>query len=293
MKTILILGSTGFIGRNLKEYLLAKKTYCILSPSRHELDLLDERSIEEYLMMHSVDVVFHCAIFSAKCEMEQTQIIERDLRMYYNVEKYHDKFEKMIYIGSGAEYGKQRAIIGVREDDIGEIIPTDAYGFAKFVIGKSIEQSENIFNFRIWGLYGKYEDWWSTFISGCCCKAIKNYPLSIRQDVCFDYLWIDDFCKILEWGIDHELVYHTYNVGSGCSVRLSEIAEYVRQISDKKLDIVICKQGLGREYTTDRTRLLQEYGEEYTTPLWKGISEVYAWYEAHTENIDMMKLIYS
>ena len=76
-------------------------------------------------------------------------------------------------------------------------------------------------------------------------------------------------------------------------MRLSGIAECVRRISGKRLDIVICRQGLGREYTANRTRLLQEYGGEYATPLEQAISEVYAWYETHAGNIDMMRLIYS
>lgn len=292
MKTILILGGTGFIGRNLKEHLVAKEKYNVLSPTRQELDLLDEENIENYLACHSVDVVFHCAIFGARNEFEKTKIVEKDLRIFYNLEKYRDKYKKMIYIGSGAEYGKQGDIVCVREEDIERTIPTDPYGFAKYVIGKSIDQSRNIYNFRIWGLYGKYEDWWSRFISGCCCKAIKGYPLSIRQDVYFDYLWIDDFCNVLEWAIDHELNHHTYNVGSGNRVRLYEIADCINEISKKNLAIVVCKSGLGREYTADSSRLLREYGKDYCTPMKQAINNVYHWYEAHESVIDMLKLIY-
>lgn len=292
MKTILILGATGFIGRNLKEHLAKIGKFNILTPDRHELDLLDEESVDEYFVKHNVDVVFHCAVFVAKNEFQITKIIEYDTRMFYNVEKYSDRYDKMVYIGSGAEYGKQGDISSVCEEWVGERIPSDLYGFAKYIIGRHIEQSSNIYNFRIWGLFGKYEDWWSTFISGCCCKAIKNYPLSIRQDLYFDYIWIDDFCRVLEWSIDHDLKYHTYNVGSGRRVRLSEIAEDIRRISGKHIDIFICEAGLGREYTANRERLIKEYGREYCTPMADAIQNVYQWYMENEKIINMRDLIY-
>ena len=293
MKKILILGGTGFIGRNLREYLSAKGKYEVLSPTRNELNLLCEREVDSYFEKNKIDIVFHCGIFVPKSIQEQEKIIENDLRMFYNVSKHCNKYEKMIYIGSGAEFGKNQDICQVSEKEIGRRIPIDAYGFAKYVIGREIDNSQNIYNFRIWGLFGKYEDWWTTFISGCCCKAIKRYPISIRKDTYFDYLWIDDFCKVLEWAIEHELIFHTYNVGSGSRVLLSDIAKYVKRISGNNVDIIICNDGLGLEYTTDNTRLLNEFGEKYATSLFESIACVYEWYEQHEELINMQKLIYN
>ena len=103
MKTILILGSTGFIGRNLKEWFEKKKQYTVLCPNRKELDLLDENMADSFLAAHKIDVVFNCAIFSPKSEMEELEVIEKDLRMFLNLEKNKDKFGKMFYFGSGAD----------------------------------------------------------------------------------------------------------------------------------------------------------------------------------------------
>lgn len=291
-KTVLILGSGGFIGRNLKEHFLKNGKYKVKAPSHKELDLLDEHAVREYMEQNAVSVVFHCAVYSAKTAMEEQNILGSDLRLFYNLEKCHALYDKMIYFGSGAEYDKRFDICKVTEKDIGKSIPVSHYGLAKYTIGRQIEHSENIFNFRLWGMFGRYEDWRTTFISGCCCKAIKNYPLSIRQDAYFDYMWIDDFCKIAEWAVEHDFTYHTYNIGSGRKIKLSELAEMVLRVSGKQLDIVICREGFGREYTADSSRLLEEYGRAYTTPMEQAIAELYKWYESNQEKIDLLELIY-
>ena len=292
-KKILILGSGGFIGRNLKEYFLRNGKYDVKAPSHQELDLLDECAVREYLEQNTIDVVFHCAVYGAKTVLEEQYILENNLRLFCNLEKHHALYGKMIYFGSGAEYDKRFDICSVKEQDIGKSIPSSPYGLAKYVIGQQIEHSDNIYNFRIWGMFGKYEEWWATFLSGCCCKAVKDYPLSIRQDAVFDYLWIDDFCKIAEWSVEHEFKFRTYNLGSGRKIKLSRLAELVLKASGKKLDIVICKEGLGKEYTADSSRFLEEYGVDYNTSIETAITELYRWYEAHQEKIDMLNLIYS
>lgn len=291
-KKILILGSSGFIGRNLKEYFLRDTEYEVEAPGHSELDLLNESAVREYLEQNPADVVFHCAVFGARTVFDEPYILENNLRIFYHLEKCHELYGKMIYFGSGAEYDKRFDICSVREADVGQSIPDSPYGLAKYIIGRQIEQSENIYNFRIWGMFGKYEDWRTTFISGCCCKAIKNYPLSIRQDTVFDYMWVDDFCKIAEWSVGHKFKHHTYNLGSGRKIKLSELAEMVLRVSRKNLDIVICRAGLGKEYTADSSRFLEEYGADYNTPIEEAIGKLYSWYEENKAEIDMLQLIY-
>lgn len=290
--TVLILGSGGFIGRNLKEYFQKNGRYHVKAPSHRELDLLDEDAVWRYLEQDPPDVVFHCAVYGAGNVLEEQYVLERNLRLFYNLERCHNLYGRMIYLGSGAEYDKRYDICSVREEDIGKSIPGSPYGLAKYIIGRQIEHSENIYNFRIWGMFGKYEDWQTTFLSGCCCKAVKNYPLSIRQDTVFDYLWVEDFCRIAEWAVGHGFQYHTYNLGSGRKMRLSRLAETVLKVGGKDLDIIICREGLGREYTADSSRFRNEYGSDYSTPVEEAIGQLYGWYDGHQEIIDMLELIY-
>ena len=55
---ILITGTNGFIGRNVKEY-LEKKYKDIHSPKRQQLNLLDAKAVENYLKKNNFDVIIH------------------------------------------------------------------------------------------------------------------------------------------------------------------------------------------------------------------------------------------
>lgn len=60
MKTLLITGSSGMVGRNVKEHPKAKG-YKLLTPTSAQLNLLDKNAVEEYIKAHKPDIVVHCA----------------------------------------------------------------------------------------------------------------------------------------------------------------------------------------------------------------------------------------
>lgn len=291
---VLIIGATGFIGRNLKEYFENKEGYVLLAPNRQELNVLDEKSVTKYLQQHQIDVVIHAAIYVCN-EFKGNApelILENDLRMFYNFEKNKSLYKKMIYFGSGAEYDKTYPIVDISENEIGESIPESDYGFAKYIIGNSILGEKNIYNLRIFGLFGKYENWRETFISNCCCKAVKGLPLTIRQNVFFDYMWIEDFCGIVEWFVNNTPKFNDYNITTGKKVDLKSIAALVNTISEKDLPIYVCQKGLGNEYTASNERLRKEIPDLNFTNLKYAIEKLYNWYVSVQNQIDIYSLLY-
>lgn len=61
MKTILLTGGSGFIGRNILESPLVEK-YLIDAPSSKELNVADEKSVAQYFVSHHPDIVIHAAV---------------------------------------------------------------------------------------------------------------------------------------------------------------------------------------------------------------------------------------
>ncbi len=294
MIQLLITGGSGFIGRNVKEFLEKNHPeYNILAPASRELDCLDEASVAQYLSSHKFDYVLHFAVYSSRPDntKDTMKMVPYNLRIFWNFAKLSNMYGKLFYLGSGAEYDKRFPIVKVSEDSVGTTVPVDDYGLMKYTIGQAIEHSTNIYNLRLFGIFGKYEYYPLKFISNVCCKAIKGLPLTIRQDVYFDYLWIEDFCRMLEWFLEHEPVYHTYNLVSGQSVLLSEICQTVLKVSRKELPIIICREGLGNEYTAKCERYLKESPKFVHTPLEDSVRKLYQWYEKNAD-IDLYQLLY-
>lgn len=292
---LLIIGKNGFVGKNLFEYFEKTQGVNVEGTSSRDLDLLDEKAVYRRLKEKRYDVVIHAAVYNPRVGSgkEPEKELEYDLRMFYNIAKYHDLYGKMIYFGSGAEYDKRFPICQVTEEDWEREIPENVYGFAKYVINRDIEKSENIYNLRIFGLFGKYENWRTTFISGACCKALKGLPITIRKNVYFDYLYIDDFCRMIERFLRLEKPkYHSYNITSGRKIDLISLADTVKRVSGRDVPVIVCAEGLANEYTADNGRLLEEIGAFPLTSYEDAVRELYGWYEAHGKEIDLLSLLY-
>ena len=71
------------------------------------------------------------------------------------------------------------------------------YGFSKYLISQYIEKSDNCVCLRLFGVFGKYEDYEYKFISNAIVKNLLQMPIRIRQNVYFDWLYINDLMKIV------------------------------------------------------------------------------------------------
>lgn len=292
MEIILLTGGSGFIGRNILESPLVEK-YLIDAPSSKELNVADEKSVAQYFVSHHPDIVIHAAVKPThRNARDFNNLFFTNTRMFFNLERYSGQYEKMLVIGSGAIYDNRNYRPKVKEEDWKNNIPIDEHGFCKYVCEKAIEHSRNIYDLRVFGIFGKYEDYAIRFISNAICKSLFDLPITIKQNRNFDYLYIDDLMPILDWFISGTPHYKAYNITPERSISLYELALMVRKISGKlELPILIAQEGLGLEYSGDNQRLRNEYKDLKFTPIKEAVECLYDWYLLHKNELDKNSLL--
>ena len=281
-KKILLTGGTGFIGGNILPIL--QKKYEVKSPRRNELNINDESSVDEYLSNNKFDILIHSAnITPGKNSADKMEnMLEYTIKAFLNFQKHSDKFEKIFYFGSGAEYDKRKDIVLIKETDIGNSIPVDPYGLAKYVINQIARGSKNIYNLRIFGCYGP-TDAKTKFIRDCIDCCLEHKPITIRQNCYFDYMYVEDLARIIDKMINSELKYHDYNICTGKRIDLLTIAKIIDKKMQNNQGIKIGQEGLNKEYTANNARLLNDIGAFDYTCIEDGIQKQIDWQKIKVE----------
>jgi len=274
---ILLTGGTGFIGRNLYEGLKNKYTFFV--PNRKELDLLDREKVENYIKKNKIDIIIHSAIQGGE------NVIETTLRMFLNLARCLSHVKKMIHLGSGAEYGKTRDLIKIKESNFGYYIPADKYGLAKYICSQLARHEKKIVTLRLFGIYGKYEDYRYKFISNVIVKNILKMPIKIKQNVIFDYLYIEDFIPIMDFFLRSPARYSVYNITPIQSITLKEIVLIINTISTYKSKISIENDSYNFQYTANNKHLCEEQDFHFTSYR-KGIKDLYRYYLSQSLSLD-------
>lgn len=268
--TILVLGSNGFIGKNAVEY-FCEQGYTVFSPKRQQLNLLDGVAVEKYMANLKPDVVLMSAV--------DISSVETNVQIYFNLERCSHLYGQMITIGSGAEYDMRKYQPKMSETYFKKHIPADIYGLSKFIIGNDVAKShKNIINLRVFGIFGKYEDFTRRFISNNICRAQAGLDISMNQDMLFDYIYVNDFLAVLPRLFTVQPEHRNYNVCSNQPVSFKSLAETIAAIHQANVAITIKTAGTKGEYSGDNSLFSNEFGAIVETPFNDSIQMLYSWY---------------
>ena len=289
---VLVTGASAFIGSTISESLSRK--YDVSSPSSTELNLLDSEKVKDYLKINKFDFIIHCANHLVHPLLKESKNPElqliNNLKMFFNFAYNKDLFGKMIYFGSGAEFSREKWTIKMKEDFFGAYYPNDQYGQSKYYMNIHTRNTEDIYNLRLFGMFGEKDDWRFRFIPYLCAKASLNEDLIVNQDSIFGFLYADDLVSIIIRFMENPPKFGDYNVCNDEHLHLLDIAKTISRLGNKN-KIILKKKGILTSYSGDNSKLIQAFPDLSFTPVNVGIEKVLKFYIDSPGIIDQSKFL--
>ena len=289
---VLVTGGSAFIGSSIANSL--SKKFQISAPSSADLNLLDTKEVHKYLKKNNFDFIIHCANHLVHPLLKESKNPEiqliNNMKMFFNLAINNESFQKMIYFGSGAEFGRESWKVKMKESFFGENYPQDEYGLSKYFMNVHTRLSSNIYNLRLFGMYGKKDDWRFRFIPYICAKAFLNENIIVNQNAIFGFLYVDDLIKIVEKFMIFNPEPGDYNVSNNEDLELIKIAEIVNLLKTKR-EIIINKPGIATSYSGDNSKLMKTFPDIEFTPIEVGVKEIYDFYIENPNIIDETKFL--
>ena len=188
---IVVVGAQGFVGSSLTKYL--SNGHSVIPIAKESLDLLDARSVRDFLFLNKPDVIVNAA-----ATMKNNDLIDdtrNNLGLFMTLHQYRDWFGKLINLGSGAEFDRELDINTALESDIFKVMPKDSYGFGQNMKSRICHDTKNFYTIRIFNCFGLNE------IPTRIFPRFLNKGdsiLEITNDRYFDYFSIQDLCTVVE-----------------------------------------------------------------------------------------------
>ena len=250
MKSVLLTGSSGFIGKNLLK-LLINNNFDIFTPSSEEFNLTKEDDVDEVFKHKKFDSVIHLAADVGGIKM----IKANHGRIFYNnvmmntllMEKSRVyNIKKFICLNTINCYPENNKILN--EDQIWDGFPnsdTFSYGIAKRTILAQSLASKEQYNFDSINLiidntYGPFDNFnlkdsrvIPALINKFYDAVQNNIPIvdvwgsgkSIRQ-----FLYVEDLAEIIKSVLISDISNDTINISNAQSVSIKNLADNISSI---------------------------------------------------------------
>jgi UDP-glucose 4-epimerase len=303
MKNIIIIGSHGFIGRNLYRYLNQKdhQLYLIdlfpqekvesLPPRCHYLQgpIWENKQTLDTLSTLEID----CAYYLASTTVPQTSWdnigieIEQNLTPFIRFIEWagNHKVKRIAFVSSGGTvYGDQTG----RLVESSVVKPFSPYGIFKLTMENILKYAEKKHGikhdiYRVSNVYGPEQPLKTGFgvINTWLNKVVKNEPITIfgNGENVKDYICIDDVVTMLGLSttFGHDTKSDTYNVSSSETVSLLELLEIIKEVTEKEIKVQFepSRTGDNQYVVLDNQKIIAYIKDHDFTTLRQGIKKTF------------------
>ncbi len=306
MYNILLLGGTGFIGKNIIESFYSDKKCNLIVVSRDPNllenpiflgdnitvmigSLLDSDFIENLIDDYKINVIIHLASSLIPSSPESAffdgmnSIIIPTFKLIDFIANREIKF--IFFSSGGTIYGNASFLI----KETNSLNPINNYGFSKLIIEnyikfKSNSSRLNYIILRPSNVYGKYQsfDGNQGFISVAVNKIHYDKTIEIWGDgsVRREFMYVEDLADFIFYAIEHfENMPQNINVGLGHDYTINEYYNIIAKVVGYKGKFVhdLSKPVGMKQKLIDDTKL-KAFGWHYKTSLEEGILKTYDYY---------------
>lgn len=218
---VLITGGNGYIAKSLYNNLSNK--YNITKITRNDFDLTDWDLTSKWFVGKTFDVVVHTAVVGgSRLQIDKQDTVFQNLKMIHNLQMNKHSFDKLITFGSGAEL----------------FASNTPYGMSKKAISEIINNIDNWYNLRIFGLFNE-DELESRFIKGNILRYLRKEPMIIHANKIMDFYYMDDLISLVDKYILESNLPKTINCSYESKFTLREIANHINNLDDYTVPVVV------------------------------------------------------
>ena len=229
MKTILLIGSSGFIGSYLKKDL--KKKYKLICPvNKTKFDITNFKKVNN-ILKKKIDIIINLSGQISNTHMRST-IIKGNTNIIQAIQKQKKKI-CVYYISSTLVYGFSDKIL----DENSKTNPYTQYAKLK-------KEGENLFlksnlDYRILRLVNVYDHNKKGIVKNIIESIIKKKKLKITNlDASRNFIHVKDLSKIILRMLEKNLKYRIYNVAYE-NLTIKKIIRFIEKNFKIRVDMKI------------------------------------------------------
>ena len=284
IKSILVLGKKGFIGKSVVEGLLNDTSLVVDGVSSVEIDLTDDRQVANALpkRLNSAAIVMAAAVTrdkdaSLKSMLDNILMCTNVVSVINNQNTSH-----MIYVSTVDVYGRENLKLPLHESS--ELKPTNHYAVSKLTgefIFRNVCREKNVplTILRLPPVYGPGDTHHSPIANFMkCAIKKKNIELKSSESKVMNFLYIKDIYRTVDFVINCK-IFGIYNLVAPASYSIGQIIRMIEDVANVPVKTVSYKGQMHESDMVFEKSALLEAGMGFDlTDLPTGIKETYKHY---------------
>lgn len=292
MKTLLIIGSEGFIGTNIRNYFIKKgfNVYCcdLLDINKpNYFNIRNREFLDDFFKQHKIDICINAAGSAHVQNSFENPMMDFEANTilhFYTLHTIRKNAPECKYINfsSAAVYGNPLSL-PIEENH--RLLPLSPYGYHKMISETICKEYATLYNMktlnvRVFSAYGPGQNkllFWDIY------QKIKNKkPLTFfgTGKESRDYIYVEDIAKAIDLIIqNHEFDGGQINIANGETIAIEDAIKTFLNAANLNLPISFTgenKIGDPKNWQANIS-IIKDYGYSPTYKLFDGLKKYHEW----------------